>query len=82
MASRAETIRNFCEGFSAGALLTPPSGSEACQDGWAHGRLACRAALNEYLRDRGLKDLGSLDLEFFLRPATAVAPQTEPERSA
>lgn len=68
MQGRAECIGEFTRGFSEGALHRPipAEHSPAFVDGYAHGRLSLRAALVEYLRERGFNDLKDQPLERFL----------------
>jgi hypothetical protein len=76
---RATAIVDFCRGFSAGSLHVPvPANSPpAFADGHAHGRLACRGALAEYLRDRGMSDLKDQSIVFFLLEAEQAQKQAE-----
>ena len=68
MAGRAATIVDFCRGFSAGAVHDPlPADAlSAMADGWSAGRLMCREALIEYLRQQGHPDLKDQTLDDFL----------------
>lgn len=67
---KAEVIEQFCQGYASGALheRLPESYTPAFADGHASGRLTCRAAVAEYLRERGMRELGEQSLEMFLTP--------------
>jgi len=68
---RANVIVEFCRGFAAGGLhqRLPLDYTPAYADGHASGRLSCRAAITEYLRERGFHDLKDQPLEDFLPDA-------------
>lgn len=73
---RADAIVEFVNGFASGSLhrRLPVDYTPAYADGHASGRLSCRAALTEYLRERGFHDLKDQPLEDFIKEPK---PETE-----